>query len=123
MSSANSLEPNCSNAITVTETNSDQVHDTEPDSDQSHEPISQEQEVQEKNVKTNFIDLSLSKNKYELLFPDFYYSNIEKGWYCKICSSFAQSISGPTSFVNKVGDFGDHANRIVILATSKWGKK
>ena len=42
MSSANSLEPNCSNAITVTETNSDQVHDTEPDSDQSYEAISQE---------------------------------------------------------------------------------
>ena len=39
---ANSLEPTCSSALTVTETNSDQVHDTEPDSDQSHEPILQE---------------------------------------------------------------------------------
>ena len=113
MSLANSHELNCSIAITVSETNSDQIHDTEPDSDQSHEPFSQEQVVQQKNVKTNFIDLSLSKNKYELLFPDFYYRNIEKGWYCKICSSFAQSISGPTSFVNKVGDFGDHSNRTV----------
>ena len=66
-----------------------------------------------KKHKTNFIDLSLSKNKYELLSPDFYYSNIEKGWYCKICSLLAQSISGPTSFVNKVGDSGDHPNTTV----------
>ena len=120
MSSANSLEPSCSNAITVTETNSDQAHDTEPDSDQSHESISQERNSEQqiassptKKPKTDFIDLSLSKNKYELLFPDFYYSNIEKGWYCIICSLFAQSIFGPTSFVNKVGDFGDHPNRTV----------
>ena len=118
MSSASSLEPNCSNAITVTETNSDQVHDTEPDSDQSYEAISQERNSEQqvassptKKRKTDFIDLSLSKNTDELLLPDFYYSNIEKGWYCKICSSFAQSISGPTSFVNKVSDFGDHPNR------------
>ena len=27
--------------------------------------------------------------------------------------SFAQSISGPTSFVNKVGYFGDHPNKTV----------
>ena len=105
MSSANSLEPNCSNAVIVTETNSDQVHDTEPDSDQSHEPISQKRNSKQLVASSPTIDLSLCKNKYELLFPDFSYSNIEKGWYCKICSSFAQSISGPTSFVNKVGDF------------------
>ena len=111
MSSADSLEPNYSNAITVTETNSDQAHDTEPDSDQSHESISQEHNSEQqiassptKKPKTDFIDLSLSKNKYELLFPDFYYSNTENG---------SQSISGPTSFVNKVGDFGDHPNRTV----------
>ena len=120
MSSANSLELTCSNAITVTETNSDQVHDIEPDFDQSHEPISQERNSEQqvgssstKKHKTNFINLSLSKKNYGELFPDFYYSNIEKGWYCKFCSSFAQSISGPTSFVNKFGEFGDHPNRPV----------
>ena len=79
MSSANSLEPTCSNAITVTETNSDHIHDTEPDSDQSHETTSQERNNKQQVVtsstkicKSNFIDLSLSKNKYEELFPDFY---------------------------------------------------
>ena len=30
---------------------------------------------------------------------------------CFICSLFTQSISGPTSFIKKVGDFGDHPNR------------
>ena len=89
MSSANSLEPTCASAITVTGTNSDQVHDTELDSDQINEPISQvcnsKQQAASRSIKkckTNFIDLSLPKNKYEELFPDFYYSNIEKGWYC-----------------------------------------
>ena len=82
----NSLEPTCSNAITVTETNSDQVHDIEPDSDQSHEPISQERNTKQKVVrsstekcKSDFIDPSLSTNKYEKLFPDFYYRKIGKG--------------------------------------------
>ena len=127
MSLANCLESTCSNVITVTETNADQVHDTEPDSDQSYEPISQqhnsEQQVPSsstKKCKTDFIDLSLSKNKYEELFLDFYYSNIEKGWYCKICSTFAQSISGPTFFVNKAGDFGEHPNETVSHHFSSW---
>ena len=78
MLSANFLEPTCFNAIAVTETNSDQVHDTEPDSDQSHEPIFQEHKSEQqvtsssiKKNKTDFINFSLSKNKYEELFVDF----------------------------------------------------
>ena len=63
-----------------------------------------------KKCKIAFIDLSRSKNKYEQIYPDLYYSNNKKGWYCKICSSFAQSISGPKSFVNKVDD---HPNRTI----------
>ena len=63
-----------------------------------------------KKCKIAFIDLSRSKNKYEQISPDLYYSNNKKGWYCKICSSFAQSISGPKSFVNKVDD---HPNRTI----------
>ena len=69
---ADSLEPTSSNAITVTKTNSDQVHDTAPDSDQRHEPISQKcnskQQVASgstKKHKADFINLSLSKSKYE----------------------------------------------------------
>ena len=78
MSSTSSLEPTCSNAITVTETNSDQVHDTEPDSDQSHEPISQEgnskQQVASsstKNVKPTlsiFHYLRISTRSFFLIF-------------------------------------------------------
>ena len=66
-----------------------------------------------KKQKMDFTNLRKSNEKYEDTFPDFYFSNIEDGWYCKICSSFAQGIIGPTSFVNKAGDFGDHPNRTV----------
>ena len=75
MPSGNSLEPTYSNAITVTKTNSDQVHDPVPDSDQIHKPISPERNGKQqvnssstKRHKTNFINFSLSKNKYEELF-------------------------------------------------------
>ena len=67
-----------------------------------------------KKQKMDFTDLRKSTEKYEDSFPDFYFSNIEHGWYCKIRSSFAQGIIGPTSFVNKAGDFGDHPDRTVL---------
>ena len=63
MLSANFLEPTCFNAIAVTETNSDQVHDTEPDSDQSHEPIFQEhkseQQVTSSSIKKTKLTVSI----------------------------------------------------------------
>ena len=62
MSSATSLETTCSNAITVTETNFDQVHDTEPNSDQSYEPTSQE-----RNSKNHVASSSTKKVKPTLL--------------------------------------------------------
>ena len=70
-----------------------------------------------KKQKMDFTDLRKSKEKYDS-FPDFYFRNIEHGWYCKICSSFAQGIISPTSFVNKAGDFGDHPNRTVLCHLS-----
>ena len=127
VSSTNSLGPTYSNAITFTETNSDQVHDPEPDSDQSHEPISQECKSKQQvlSSSTKNVKLALSIFHYlrinEELFSDFYYSNIEKGWYCKICSLSVQSISGPTSFVKKAGDFGDHPNRTISHHLSSSG--
>jgi hypothetical protein len=66
-----------------------------------------------KKQKIHFTDLRKSKEKYEDAFPDFYFSNIEHGWYCKVCSSFAQGITSPSSFVNKAGEFGNHPNRTV----------
>lgn len=41
-----------------------------------------------------------------------YYS--EKGWYCKVCSLFAQCVSGQTSFVNKVSNRDNHINQTIL---------
>ena len=48
---------------------------------------------------------------YENIYPEFYYSTLEKGWYCKICTSFSTNVASSRPFVTKVGNFGDHPTR------------
>lgn len=80
-----------------------------PKKSQQHVPSS----TSIKKQKTDFTDNSKLKNKYEDVFPDFYYSNTEKDLHCKLHCTFAKNISGPASFVNKVGHFSNHKNRTV----------
>ena len=47
-----------------------------------------------------------STEKYEILFPDFYYSTLKNGWICKICSSFATE-KGDQAFVKRPGNIDD----------------
>ena len=53
----------------------------------------------------------MSQKSYEKQFPQFYYSETEDGWYCKICSSFSDFRITDQAFVNKAGTFGDHPTR------------
>ena len=48
-----------------------------------------------------------SREKYEILFPNFYYSASKNGWICKICSSFATE-KGDQAFVKRPGNIGDN---------------
>ena len=48
-----------------------------------------------------------STEKYEILFPDFYYSTSKSGWICNICSSFATE-KGDQAFVKRPGNIGDN---------------
>ena len=48
-----------------------------------------------------------STEKYEILFPNFYYSASKNGWICKICSSFATE-KGDQAFVKRPGNIGDN---------------
>ena len=48
-----------------------------------------------------------STEKYEILFPDFYYSASKNWWICKICSSFATR-KGDLTFLERPVNMGDH---------------
>ena len=48
-----------------------------------------------KKQKVDFTDLRKSKEKYEDTFPDFHLSNIEHGWYSKICYCLLKASSVP----------------------------
>ena len=48
-----------------------------------------------------------STGKYEILFPDFYYSASKNTLICKICSSFATR-KGDRAFVERPGNICDH---------------
>lgn len=64
-----------------------------------------------KMQKMHLTDHRKSKEKYEDAFPDFYFSNIELGWYCKVCSSFAQGIA---CSISSYIDFDNHPNQTVL---------
>ena len=54
-------------------------------------------------------DLRLkSVERYENLFPDFFYSSSKQGWFCKICTSFAPGKKSNRSFIEAPGLFADH---------------
>ena len=59
-----------------------------------------------KITKTKGIRLK-STEKYETLFPDFYFLASQNGWMCKICASFAAG-QGDRSFIERPGNIGDH---------------
>ena len=59
-----------------------------------------------KNKKTKDIRLK-STEKYETLFPDFYFSASQNGWICKICISFATG-QGDRAFIERPGNIDDH---------------
>ena len=59
-----------------------------------------------KITKTKDIRLK-STEKYETLFPDFYFSASQNGWMCKICTSFATG-QGDRAFIERPGNVGDH---------------
>ena len=53
-------------------------------------------------------------SNYETLFPDFYYSSSQNGWFCKICPNFYPG-SGFQPFIKKAGWFDDHPSQRVEL--------
>ena len=59
-----------------------------------------------KITKTRDIRLK-STEKYETLFPDFYFSASQNGWMCKICTTFATG-QGHRAFIERPGNIGDH---------------
>ena len=59
-----------------------------------------------KIIKTK--DRLKSTEKYETLFPDFYFSACQNGWMCKICTSFNTG-QGDHAFIERPGNIGDHA--------------
>ena len=61
-----------------------------------------------KTTKTRDIRL-YSTEKYEILFPDFYYSASKNGWICRICLSFATE-KDDQAFVKRPGNLGDQPN-------------
>ena len=44
-------------------------------------------------------------------FPDFYYCLVGKGWYCKVCVSFADVPAPNIPCVSTAGFFADHKTR------------
>ena len=68
--------------------------------------------VDNSKSKTKTSDLrKMGHKSYEKQFPHFYYKTTEDGWYCKICSSFADIRITDQAFVNKVSTFDDHPTR------------
>ena len=59
-----------------------------------------------KITKTKDIRLK-STEKYETLFPDFYFSASQNGWMCKICTTFANG-QDDRAFIERPGNIGDH---------------
>ena len=55
--------------------------------------------LSKKITKTKDIRLK-STEKYETLFPDFYFLASQNGWMCKICTSFATG-QGGCAFIDK----------------------
>ena len=49
-----------------------------------------------------------STRKYELQFPEFYFSSSLDGWFCKTCTNFASSSGKKRPFIEIPGGFGDH---------------
>ena len=63
---------------------------------------------EETPAKKPKVDLRIkSIERYESLFPDFYFSSSQNGWFCKICSSFAVG-TGQRHFIEQAGQFADH---------------
>ena len=50
-------------------------------------PLSKQQSLATPKVKKSKESKLVS---YEIRFPDFYFSSVENGWFCKICFSFSQ---------------------------------
>ena len=59
-----------------------------------------------KITKTKDIRLK-SAEKYETLFPDFYFLASQNGWMCKICTFFATG-QGEHAFIERPGNIGNH---------------
>ena len=58
-------------------------------------------------------------SKYETMFPYFYFSASNNGWYCKTCPNFASG-TGLRAFIEKPGGFGDHpGDRVALHLNSK----
>ena len=64
-----------------------------------------------------------STQKYELQFPDFYYTSSMDGWFCKTCSSFAPKSGKERAFIDIPGGFRDHpSDRAALHLKSKCHK-
>ena len=71
-------------------------------------------------VIIKFSWLVLAVTKYELQFPDFYYTSSMDGWFCKTCSSFAPKSGKEKAFIDITGRFGDHpSDRAFLHLNSK----
>ena len=63
------------------------------------------EETQAIKDKSDKIDLRFKTTKtYELQFPDFFNISSLSGWFCKVCTNFAQE----RPFNDIPGGFGDH---------------
>ena len=51
-------------------------------------------------------------SSYEALFPDFYYSSSQNGWFCQICPNFSPG-SEFRPFIEKADGFPDHSSQRV----------
>ena len=68
--------------------------------------VDQTQAIKDKSGK---IDMRFTtRKKYELHFPNFFYSSSLNGWFCKVCTNFAPLGVQERSFIEIPGGFGNH---------------
>ena len=80
-------------------------------------PVPSERKVEKDDLRRK------STQKYELQFPDFYYTSSMDGWFCKTCSSFAPKSGKERAFIDIPGGFGDHpSDRAALHLNSKCHK-
>ena len=80
-------------------------------------PVPSERKVERDDLRRK------STQKYELQFPDFYYTSSMDGWFCKTCSSFAPKSEKERAFIDIPGGFGDHlSDRAALHLNSKHHK-